>query len=91
MHRSHFRLIVGVLVAALIGLLLMRRWVGWSEKLLVGWTLAPLLFFQLWPVKGFQYLLPVVTPLAILAARGLLGLPFPRRLSAPRVDRKSVV
>jgi hypothetical protein len=55
-------------VAAVLGLLLMRRWIGWSEKLLVGWVLVPVFFFQLWPVKGFQYLLPVSVPIAVLAA-----------------------
>jgi len=29
------------------------------------------LFFQIWPTKGLQYLLPVVSPLALLAGRAL--------------------
>jgi hypothetical protein len=37
------------------------------------------LFFTLWPVKGFQYLLPVAPVLAILAGRTLAHpLPLPR-------------
>src|SRR6185369_13314121 len=32
---------------------------------------VPMAFFQLWPVKGFQYLLPIAPPLALLAARAL--------------------
>lgn len=59
---------LGLLAAALIGLVVVRRWVGWSEKLLVGWILTPIFFFQLWPVKGFQYLLPISAPIAVLAA-----------------------
>ncbi len=82
---------IGLLVVALAlgGLWWLRRERSWRETLLLCWILAPVLFFHLWPVKGFQYLLPVVTPLAILAARGLLGLPLPRRLSAPRVAARS--
>ena len=29
----------------------------------------PVAFFELWPVKGFQYLLPIAPPLAVLAGR----------------------
>ncbi len=31
-------------------------------------------FFQAWPVKGFQYLLPVMTPAVLLASDGLIGI-----------------
>ena len=31
----------------------------------------PVVFFELWPVKGYQYLLPIAAPLAVLAARAL--------------------
>jgi len=48
-----------------------HRW-SWREPLLICWIAVPYLFFQLWPVKGFQYLLPVAAPCAVLAA-GLLG------------------
>ncbi len=57
----------GTLVLAVSG----RRW-SWRESLLVCWTTVPFFFFQLWPVKGFQYLLPVAAPVATLAA-GLLA------------------
>ena len=30
-------------------------------------------FYELWPVKGFQYLVPIVAPLAVLAAEGTLA------------------
>jgi MFS family permease len=61
-----------VLVAAVAGLVLLRKTPSWPERLLLCWIAVPLVFFQLWPVKGFQYLLPVVVPLAVLAARILV-------------------
>ena len=65
---------IGILViaAAVIGLLLLWRHNTWREKLLLAWILVPVIFFQIWPVKGYQYLLPIAPPLAILAGR-LLG------------------
>jgi hypothetical protein len=60
-----------VVLTALLGLWVMRRQITWREKLLVSWIVVPCIFFQLWPVKGFQYLLPITAPLAILAARAL--------------------
>lgn len=68
---------IGVLViaAALLGLLLLRRQSGWPEKLLGLWILVPVVFFELWPTKGFQYLLPAAPPLVLLAARTLVRLP----------------
>jgi hypothetical protein len=59
----------GALIAAASG----RRW-SWRESLLACWIAVPLFFFQLWPVKGFQYLLPIAAPCAILTA-GLLSSP----------------
>jgi Dolichyl-phosphate-mannose-protein mannosyltransferase len=64
-----------LLAVGLIGLWLLRRRGSWRETLLLSWVLVPAVFFELWPVKGFQYLLPIAAPLAILAARTLgLGL-----------------
>jgi MFS family permease len=61
-----------VLVVAVAGLVLLRKTASWPERLLVCWIAVPVVFFQLWPVKGFQYLLPVAVPLAVLAARVLV-------------------
>lgn len=61
-----------VIVAALAGLWLLRRQAGWRETLLLAWVLVPTVFFQLWPVKGFQYLLPAAPAMAVLAARALM-------------------
>jgi hypothetical protein len=61
--------VVFLAVAAL--LLAARRWT-WRETLLVCWIVVPVAVFETWAVKGFQYLLPISTPLAVLAAVGVL-------------------
>lgn len=65
---------IGILVvaAAILGLVLLWRQNSWREKLVLSWILVPAIFFQIWPVKGYQYLLPIAPPIAILAGR-LLG------------------
>jgi hypothetical protein len=60
-----------VLLAAGAGLWLLRRELSWRERLLLCWIAVPLVFFELWPVKGFQYLLPIAPAVAVLAARAL--------------------
>lgn len=64
---------LGLLVigAAVLGLVFVWRQQTWREKLLISWILVPTLFFQIWPVKGFQYLIAVAPPLAILAAQAI--------------------
>jgi Dolichyl-phosphate-mannose-protein mannosyltransferase len=64
---------IGVLVilVAALGIILMWQERSWREKLLLSWIFVPMAFFQLWPVKGFQYLLPIAPPLALLAGRAL--------------------
>ncbi|AWT46424.1 MULTISPECIES: ArnT family glycosyltransferase [Streptomyces] len=68
-------------LAAGAGLVWLRRENTWRERLLVCWVAVPALFFTVWPVKGFQYLLPAAPVCAVLAARTLTGLP--RTLRAP--------
>lgn len=58
-----------LLLAAVAGLWLLRRDGTWREKLLLSWIVVPYFFFQLWPTKGFQYLLPVAPAFVLLAAR----------------------
>lgn len=58
-----------VIAAAAAGLWLHRRDRSWRETLLVAWIAVPVVFFELWPVKGFQYLLPIAPAMAILAGR----------------------
>ena len=65
---------IGILliVVAILGVALLWKERSWREKLLLSWILVPIVFFQIWPVKGFQYLLPIAPALAVLAGR-LLG------------------
>jgi hypothetical protein len=66
---------LGVVALALVGLLFLRRKRTWRESLLLCWIVVPTVFFVLWPVKGFQYLLPIAPAVAILASRPLATLP----------------
>ncbi len=60
-----------VLVLVALGLFAAIRIGGWEDRLLLAWVFVPLAFFEAWPVKGYQYLLPIAPALAILAARTL--------------------
>ena len=60
-----------VVAAAAFGVWFLRRDGSWRETLLLAWIAVPLAFFQFFPVKGFQYLLPIAPPIAVLAARCL--------------------
>jgi len=71
-----------VIIVALAGLWLLRREGSWRETLLVSWIAVPVVFFELWPVKGFQYLLPVAPAVALLAGRALAR--WPATLDRPR-------
>lgn len=70
---------VGPAVIALAagGLWLLRRHGTWREWLLVCWIAVPLVFFHLWPVKGYQYLLPIAPAVTALAARAGVHLTVP--------------
>lgn len=64
-----------LLAAAGLGLFAGRftgRSLSWREGLLLAWVLVPLLFFQIWPVKGFSYLVPIAPAVAMLAARTIV-------------------
>src|SRR5215211_7087539 len=65
---------IGILVIliAIAGLWLLWRERSWREKLLVWWIIVPVVFFQIWPTKGFQYLLATAPAFAILASRTLI-------------------
>ncbi|HEX6033055.1 MAG TPA: glycosyltransferase family 39 protein [Anaerolineales bacterium] len=60
-----------VIIAAILGLWFLRHEKSWRERLLLCWILVPATFFQLWPTKGFQYLLPIAPPIAVLAGRAI--------------------
>jgi hypothetical protein len=63
-----------LVVVALAGLL--RSWSSrtWRETLLICWAAIPIAYFELWPVKGFQYLLPAAPVVALLGARAITSL-----------------
>lgn len=67
-----------VVALAALAIILNRRERTWRELLLISWALVPLAVFELYPLKGYQYLLPLAPAIAILAARGLSILPGPR-------------
>jgi predicted membrane-bound mannosyltransferase len=66
---------IPVVLAAIVGLWLLRKRSSWQESLLIWWILGPVIFFEIWAVKGYQYLLPIAAPVAILAARALCAIP----------------
>ena len=65
-----------------------HRWT-WRETLVACWIGVPVAFLELWPVKGFQYLLPLAPVVAVLAANGVsvLARAVPRTpaLTLPRI------
>ncbi len=62
--------VVGLAALSLIARARSRRWT-WRETLVACWLGVPIAFLELWPVKGFQYLLPLAPVVAVLAADGL--------------------
>lgn len=60
-----------VIAVAILGLFFLRHEKSWRERLLLCWIIVPATFFQLWPTKGFQYLLPIAPPIAVLAGRAI--------------------
>jgi hypothetical protein len=78
-----------VLLGALLALWLVRRSFDWRIRLLLAWVAVVIVFFQLWPVKGFQYLLPAAPPIAILAALGIVLLAGGRARIGRATDRRT--
>lgn len=63
-----------LLALAVVGLVWQRleaRSFSWREILLMAWIAVPVVFFEVWPVKGFSYLLPVAPAVALLGGRAL--------------------
>ena len=75
-----------LLVAALLALVVSAGAWSWRETLLACWAAVPVLFFQVWPVKGFQYLLPVAVVVVVLAAKLVIGA-WPGWLRLPAAAR----
>jgi len=78
-----------VVAAAVVGLVWLRRENTWRERLLVCWVAVPALFFTVWPVKGFQYLLPAAPVFAVLAGRTLTS--FPRVVLVQRIAAAAAI
>ena len=60
-----------ILLLAALGVIAAVRIGGWQDRLLLAWLFVPLAFFEAWPVKGYQYLLPIAPAVALLVARTL--------------------
>lgn len=75
-----------VILLAVLGLFLLRSERSWRETLLLSWIIVPVIFFQVWPTKGFQYLLPAAPVLAVLAGR-TIGRWFIPRSGDARIGR----
>jgi 4-amino-4-deoxy-L-arabinose transferase-like glycosyltransferase len=82
-----------VLVAALSGLVFLRHRQSWRETLLLAWIGVPVVFFELWPSKGYPYLLAIAPPVAVLAGQALASLSRirPSERAWRRVVRAGVV
>lgn len=64
-----------VLVAvAGLGLLVFAARLTWRETLLLSWVVVPLCYFEVWPVKGFSYLMPLAPAIAMLGAVAIVRL-----------------
>jgi hypothetical protein len=61
-----------VIILAIAGILLLWSERTWRERLLLWWIVVPVVFFQIWPTKGYQYLLAIAPPFGILASRVLI-------------------
>jgi hypothetical protein len=65
---------IPVVALAVVGVILAVRRRQPMDILLLSLTVVMAAFFQTWPVKGFQYLLPVAVPIAVLAADGVIAI-----------------
>jgi 4-amino-4-deoxy-L-arabinose transferase-like glycosyltransferase len=76
---------------AVLAVVLLRSRRTWRETLLLAWIAVPTAFFLLWPVKGFQYLLPIAMPTALLAGRFLAAISRGEVNVVKRIGRPPVV
>ena len=60
-----------LLAVAVVGLVLGARRATWQDRLILAWVIVPLAFYQAWPVKGYQYLLPIAPALIMVAMKTL--------------------
>lgn len=58
----------GIFAFSLLGILYTLKRIKLQYIVLLLWFLIPYIFFQFWPVKGFQYLISLVPALCLLVA-----------------------
>jgi Dolichyl-phosphate-mannose-protein mannosyltransferase len=63
-----------LLASAAVGLVVLRHRSSWREVLLLAWIVVPFVFFEVWPVKGFPYLVLLAPAIVVLAARTVVAL-----------------
>jgi Dolichyl-phosphate-mannose-protein mannosyltransferase len=68
-----------LVVAAAASALIFRINRTWRELLLVLWIMVPFVTLEIYPLKGYQYLLPAAPAVALLAARALTTWHLPAR------------
>jgi 4-amino-4-deoxy-L-arabinose transferase-like glycosyltransferase len=83
-------LTIPIVVLAVVGTAMALHRRRGLDVLIVALPLAMIAFFEVWPVKGFQYLVPVVAPIALLAADGLVGISRLAGLAMVRMGRPAL-
>jgi predicted membrane-bound mannosyltransferase len=63
-----------LVILAIGGIVLAARRREPADVLLLVMALTMALFYELWPVKGFQYPYPMLVPLAVFAGEGVVAL-----------------
>ena len=56
-----------------------------GDVLALAWVSVVIAFFQLYPLKAFNYMLPIVPVLSVLAARAIISLRYESPLRAARI------
>ena len=75
--------LAGILIA-------MRKWTT-GDRLLLFWVFVVLLFFHAYPLKAFNYLLPLIPAVSILAGRAVHDLALAFAAAFRRMGRRSGV
>jgi hypothetical protein len=63
-----------LVITAVAGIVLAVRRREPADLMLLSITLTMAVFYELWPVKGFQYPYPMLVPLAVFAGEGTVAL-----------------
>ena len=57
-----------------LAVLIAVRWRTQGDKLLMAWILVGTLFFQLYPLKAYNYLLPLIPAYSVITARVIVSI-----------------